>query len=131
MAQHPIELILLKQWSTYIAIPIWIMDSEGNLVFYNEPAEGLLGRRFEEAGAIHADEIADLFIVSDLDGHAVAPPDLPIVHALTKYEPAHRPLKITTFGGESRDIEVTAFPIEGQGGRHLGAFAAFWETGRP
>lgn len=131
MAQHPIELILLKQWSSYIAIPIWIIDGEGNLVFYNEPAEGLLGRRFEEAGAIPAEELSDLFIVRDRDGNPVAPADLPIVVALSKHEPAHQPLTIRTFDGVDRDIEVTAFPIEGQGGRHLGAFAAFWETGRP
>ena len=31
--------------------------------------------------------------------------------------------------GKHRELDVTAFPIEGQGGRHLGAFAAFWEPG--
>jgi hypothetical protein len=29
--------------------------------------------------------------------------------------------------GIERDIEVTAVPIHGQGGRKLGAFAIFWE----
>jgi hypothetical protein len=30
--------------------------------------------------------------------------------------------------GVWRKIEVTAFPVEGQGGRHLGAVAIFWEA---
>jgi len=129
MAQQPIELILLKQWATHIATPVWIMDVEGNLVFYNEPAEGLLGRRFDEAGELHADELADLFVTSDLKGAPVESKELPVVVALTERHPAHGELRIQTLDtGEWRQIEVTAIPIEGQGARHLGAFAVFWES---
>ncbi len=128
MAQHPIELILLKQWATHIAMPVWIMDVEGNLVFYNEPAEGLLGKRFDEAGELHADELADLFVTTGVDGAPIANKELPVVVALTEHHPAHAELRIQTLDGESRQIEVTAIPIEGQGERHLGAFAVFWEV---
>lgn len=129
MAQQPIELILLKQWATHIAIPVWIMDVEGNLVFYNEPAEGLLGKRFDEAGELHADEIADLFVTTGVDEEPLRNKELPVVVALSEHHPAHRELRIQTLDtGESRQIEVTAIPIEGRGGRHLGAFAVFWES---
>ncbi len=37
MAQQPIEMILLHQWASYMAIPIGVIDVEGNLVYYNEP----------------------------------------------------------------------------------------------
>ncbi|MDH3607584.1 MAG: PAS domain-containing protein [Acidimicrobiia bacterium] len=129
MAQQPIELILLKQWATHIATPVWIMDVEGNLVFYNEPAEVILGKRFDEAGELHADQLADLFVTTGLDGEPVANKELPVVVALTEHHPAHAELRIQTLDtGESRRIEVTAIPIEGQGGRSLGAFAVFWES---
>ena len=108
--------------------PVWIMDVEGNLVFYNEPAEGLLGKRFDEAGELHADELADLFVTTGIDGAPLASKELPVVVALTEHHPAHGELRIQTLDGESRQIEVTAIPIEGQGGRHLGAFAVFWES---
>lgn len=127
MAQYPIEITLIKQWAAYIAIPIWIMDAKGNLLYYNESAEGLLGKRFEEAGEIHADELATLFTVSDLDGSPIPNDELPVVRALTRSKPAHRHMRITNLDGEHRAIEVTAFPIEGHAGRHLGAMAAFWE----
>ena len=128
MGQQPIELILLRQWATYIAIPVWIMDAEGNLVFYNEPAEIVLDRRFDEAGQIHAADLADLFVTTDLDGSPLDNKELPAVIALTEHHPAHRQLRIQTLGNQAgRDIEVTAIPIEGQGGRHLGAVALFWE----
>ena len=111
MAQQPIELILLKQWATHIATPVWIMDLGGNLVFYNEPAEGLLGRRFDEAGEFHADELADLFVTTGLDGSPVATKELPVVIALTEHRPAHGEIRIQALDtGESRQIEVTAIP---------------------
>jgi PAS domain-containing protein len=129
MAQQTIELILLKQWATHIATPVWITDLEGNLVFYNEPAEHLLGKRFDEAGELHADELADLFVTTGLDGEPVANKELPVVVALTEHQPAHGELRIKTLDtGEWRQIQVTAIPIEGHGGRHLGAFALFWES---
>lgn len=129
MAQQPIELILLKQWATHIATPVWIMDAEGNLVFYNEPAEGLLGRRFDEAGELHADELAARFVTTGVDGAALASKELPVVVALTEHRPAHGELRIQTLDtGDWRHIEITAIPVEGQGGHHLGAFAVFWES---
>jgi PAS domain-containing protein len=129
MGQQPIELILLRQWATYIAIPVWLMDTDGNLVFYNEPAEGILGQRFDEAGEINAEEIADLFVPTDLDGEPVPAQELPVVVALAEHHPAHKALRIQPLdAGDPRQIEVTAIPIEGQGGRHLGAMALFWES---
>ena len=32
-------------------MPIFLVDTEGNLLYYNEPAEAILGRRFSETGA--------------------------------------------------------------------------------
>jgi PAS domain-containing protein len=126
VAQEPIEMILLRQWASYIAVPIWIADAEGNLVYYNEPAETLLGRRFDEAGEVNAGVLSDLFVTTDIDGQPIPSDELPLVRALVHREPAHRQLRITTTTGAAHVIEVTAVPIEGQGGRHLGAFATFW-----
>lgn len=130
--QQPIELILLKQWAAYVATPVWLMDGAGNLVFYNEPAEAILGRRFDEAGEIHTDELAELFETSGLDGAPVASKELPVAIALIEHHPAHRQLRIRRLDtGASLEIEVTAIPIEGQSGSHLGVMALFWEIPRP
>ena len=59
---EPIEIILLRQWASYLGLPVWIMDAEGSLIFYNEAAELLLGgRRFEESGAISVEDLSSLF----------------------------------------------------------------------
>ncbi len=127
MAHHPIEIILLKQWASYIAVPMWIQDSEGNLIYYNEAAEGLLGRRFDDSGEIHVTQVADVFETTDLDGHPIPSEELPIAIALMQRMPAHLPVRFRAFDGPWREIEVTAIPVEGQEGRHLGVLAAFWE----
>jgi PAS domain-containing protein len=128
MRQEPIELILLKHWASYVAVPIWVTDVDGNLIYYNEPAEPILGRRFDVAGEIPADRISQLFFTSDPDGRPVPNSELPLVVALTDHVPSHRVMRIEALDGSTRLIEVTALPIIGQAGRHLGAMATFWET---
>ncbi len=130
MAQQPIEMILLHLWASYIAIPMWVIDVDGNLVYYNEPAEQLLGRRFDEAGEINAEQLADIFVTTGLDGEPIPSKQLPLSVALTERLPAHLPMRFRDFGGEWHHIEVAAIPIEAQGGRLLGALAAFWEAER-
>ena len=61
MAQKAVELILMRQLASYLAVPIFLVDPEGNLLYYNEPAERLLGRRYDETGempALSAEQIS-------------------------------------------------------------------------
>ncbi len=127
MPQQPIELILLRHWASYIETPVWIVDGAGDLVFYNEAAEPILGRRFDEVGEINAAELAELFTTTNPDGSPMENRDLPIVVALLDGVPAHGRFRIRTLDHAWREIEVTALPIHGQGSRHLGAMAMFWE----
>lgn len=128
MAQQPIELILLRQWASYLALPVFIADHDGNLLFYNEPAELLLGRRYDEAGEMPVEQLAGTFATENEDGSPLPSADLPIAVALQTLRPAHRRLRIRALDGVWHTIEVTAFPVEGQAERHLGAVALFWEA---
>jgi PAS domain-containing protein len=128
MAQREIELILLRQCASHLAMPIWLMGPGGDLLFYNEPAESILGRRFEEAGEMPGEVLATMFQTTAEDGSRLETEDLPINIALRERRPAHLWFRIQGLDGVWRRIEVTAFPIEGQGGRNLGAVAIFWEA---
>jgi len=125
--QEPLEMILLRQLASYLATPIWIMDDTGDLLYYNEPAEKLLGVQFDSVGPIQANDLASMFEVTDLDGEPLGDLELPVVIALTKRVPAHLPLRFHGLDGVWREVEVTATPVIGQGDRFLGAFATFWE----
>ena len=128
MAQQPVELILIRQWASYLTLPIFLAGVDGNLLYYNEPAEALLGRRYDEAGEMPIAELASIFVTTDEDGSPLATEALPLSIALLKHRPAHRRYRIRGLDGIWRLIETTAFPLEGQGGRHLGAVAIFWEA---
>ncbi len=128
-SQQPVEMILLRQVASYLNIPIWMMDESGNLVYYNEPAEELLGIQFDEVGPVHAEQLGDMFRLTNLDGTTMPEYDFPVVVALSKREPNHRDVRYCGMDGVWRDVSVAAMPIEGQGGRFMGVFATFWEIG--
>lgn len=130
MAQQAIEIILARQLASYLAVPIFLVDLEGTLLYYNEPAEAILGRTFEETGKMPVEEWGALFRPTDDDGAPITPRQLPLVVALESGRPAHGPLRIEGLDGEPRRILVTSFPIVGQANRRLGAVAIFWEEGR-
>lgn len=126
MAQREIEVILMRQLASYLAMPIFVVDPDGNLLFYNEPAEPLLGRQFDEAGEMPLEEWSTVFNPSDEDGKPLPPDALPLVVAVRRRQPAARTIIITGLDGVSRRLHMVAFPLEGQGGRLLGAAAILW-----
>jgi PAS domain-containing protein len=127
--QQSIEVILMRQLASYLAMPMFLADPAGNLLFYNEPAETLLGRRFDEVEPMGLEVWSTIFNPTDDNGAPIPPDGVPLVVALQHRRPAHSTLGITGLDGVSRRLEVTAFPLVGQGGRHLGAVAMFWEIG--
>ena len=122
-----IELILLKQLASYLAMPIFIVDPDGALLYYNEPAEELLGRRYEETGEMPIEEWATIFSPKDRDGATLPPESLPLAIAVQQRRPAHGDVRITGLDGVDHNLSGTAFPIVGQSNRYLGAVTIFWE----
>ena len=51
-AQRPLELILARNLMSALSTPAFLVDEGGVLVFYNEAAGTLLGKRFEELGTV-------------------------------------------------------------------------------
>jgi PAS domain-containing protein len=129
--QHEIEVILTRELAAHLAMAIFLVDHDGRLIFYNEPAEALLGTRFEETGPMEVEDWASVFDPRDADGEALAPEALPLVITLRDVRPTHGRFSIRGLDGNRRQLEVTAIPLLGQGGRLPGAAAIFWEAGAP
>ena len=125
---HPIQIILTRQLAGYLSVPVFLVDQKGNLLFYNEPAEAILGRRFEETGAMPAEEWATVFTPEDGQGRPIPPDDLPLMITLATQRPAYRRFFIRGLDGAVRQVEVAAIPIIGLQGDFLGAAALFWEA---
>jgi PAS domain-containing protein len=124
---QPIQIILMRQLAGYLSVPLFLVDPKGNLLFYNEPAEAVLGRRFEETGAMPAEEWSSVFTPLDEDGQPIPPEQVPLRITLTERRPAYRRLFIRGLDGVSRHIEVASIPIVGLQGEFLGGAALFWE----
>jgi hypothetical protein len=125
--QQPIEIILLRQWASHMATPIWIAGTRGELLYYNEPAEKALGRRFDEAGPMRLRDLPTIFNTTTPDGEPISEADLPLAKALLERQPAHLRVRITALDGATRLLDITAVPLIVQGGAYLGAMAMFWE----
>jgi len=126
-SQYQIEVILMRELASYLAIPIFLVDPGGNLLFYNEPAEAILGLRFDETGEMPLEEWATRWSPTGPDGQPLPPEELPLVRALASGQPATGTMIIEGSDEVRREIEVTGIPLVGQSGRNLGAAALFWE----
>jgi PAS domain-containing protein len=125
---QPIEIILMRELAGHLATPIFVVDTAGDLLFYNDPAERLLGSRFDETGMMPFAEWSTVFRPTDGQGLPIPPDELPLAIAAQQRRPAQGGMWIRGLDGERRELTVTAIPIQGQWGDHLGAAAIFWEA---
>jgi len=128
MAQQPIELILIRQWASYLTVPIFVLGADGNVVYYNEPAEGLLGRAFDEFGEAPFQDYPSMFEITDEHGVPIRPEEFVLSIAMQEHRPAHDRVRYRALDGTLRIVDVTAIPLEGHDEQHLGAVAIFWEV---
>jgi PAS domain-containing protein len=108
---------------------VFVVDGDGDLVYFNEPAEGVLGRSFADVRSMPFEEWTIAFAASH-DGEPVDPAELPLAIAVRRREPSTSQFEIVDAGGQQRRISASAFPLIGQNGRLLGAVAMFWEIAK-
>jgi PAS domain-containing protein len=129
LGQHDVEMILMRQLASHLSLPMFIVDSQGALHFYNEPAERLLGRAYEENDVLPIEEWSVAFTPTSEDGRPISAEELPLVVAFTQRRPAFlSPILLTSGDKVQRRVASVAFPIVGQQDRHLGAVAVIWEV---
>lgn len=128
MAAYEIEIILNRQLADCLSIPVFITDTIGNLIFYNEPAEEVLGKRFEETGEMPVEEWSTIFKPLDHQNNPLAPEELPLVKTLKDESPHHKNFKIESLKGQVQNISVTSYPIICRTGKFVGAVAIFWKV---
>jgi PAS domain-containing protein len=125
-SQKPLELILARNLLTSISTPGFLLDGDAAVVFYNESAAALLGRSFEDAGRMEADEWTQAFGPFKKDGSPIEVDTLAVTDAIRSGRPAHANFVIRTAGGGTRPIEASAFPIVANDHGSSGAMILFW-----
>ena len=125
VSQKPLELILARNLMSALSTPAFLVDEGGLLVFYNEAAGMLLGKRFEEVGAVGPQEWGAMFGPFDERGEPIPYDELPLVVAVRNGRPAHADFEIRSTDGTRHTVEASAFPILTAHGTR-GAIAVFW-----
>jgi PAS domain-containing protein len=123
--QKPLELILARNLMSALSTPAFLVDEGGVLVFYNEAAGALLGKRFEELGTVGAEEWGSLFGPFGRNGEPIPYDELPLVIAVRNGRPAHADFEISSADGARHQVEISAFPILTAHGSQ-GAIAVLW-----
>lgn len=127
--QRNVALILARELAVNLAMPMWVWDEAGDLVYYNEHVQAILGSPQHELGVGRLEELPQ-FEPTDLDGTPIPVDQLPSAVAIQQRRPAHRELRIVGRDGVPRDLSVTAFPLFARGGEFVGAVSVFWERTR-
>lgn len=127
LEHHGIELILARQLAGYLAVPIVMIDPTGTVIYYNEPAERILGRRFDEGGPIPPVQWTAAFEFRDESGNLVATEKMPLAAALRTRKLAYLNVSMRGLDGTRHRISEVGIPLVGNGRRFLGVLAFLFE----
>jgi PAS domain-containing protein len=126
-AQKSLPLILAREFAANLATPLVVLDEKGTIVFYNEPAERIIGQTLGEFGNLTEGEWRSRFSAERLDGMPVANEDQPTAVARRERQPTHETLVYTMLDGRRHTLAVTAIPLLGREEELQGVVAVFWE----
>jgi PAS domain-containing protein len=122
---QPLLMIQARNLITNLALPAFLADPDGRLLFFNDAAAALLGRRFEEVGQIPHEEWAREIGPFDDEGTPVAVDHLPLATAVRDGHPAQGRFHVRFAGSSLREVEVSALPLL-EPGFYEGALVVFW-----
>jgi PAS domain-containing protein len=124
---YAVEIILARQLASELAVPVLLVDARGDTLFYNEPAEAIFGRQFDQIDSLPFEERTTMLAPRRGDGRALPAELLPGMMAMRERRPAHARLRIHGLDGAPRAVEAIALPIESARGHVLGALIAMWQ----
>ena len=127
--QKPLELILARNLLTSISTASFLVDGAGTMVFYNEAAAALLGRSFEEAGQMSAEEWTATFGPLANGEEPVELDEISLTQAIQAGRPAHGSFCIRTARSDKELVEAAAFPLVTSADGASGAMVMFWPRG--
>jgi PAS domain-containing protein len=124
--QKNLLLILARDVASKLATPMFVVDADGTLVFFNEAAERVLGQTFADAGEMRKEEWSTVYEPVDDAGNRIPFEQLPLGIALMEGQPCHRTFRIKGADGVTRALASTAIPLLAHQDDIVGGVALFW-----
>jgi PAS domain-containing protein len=128
VTSQPLELILARNLIAAVELAAFIVDPEGVVVFFNDSAGELIGRRFEEVGRLKREEWNSRFGPFDEFGQLLPTDSLPLTVALREGLPANGHFRVCVRDDELIEVDVSALPLVTAHG-FQGALVVFWRSG--
>jgi len=126
--QKELVLVLARAFASNLSTPTLLADGDGCLVFYNEAAEVVVGKRFSETGEMPVEEWLAAFEPRAAGNEPIRPERRPTRIALEERRPAHLRYLVTSADGVEREIDVSAFPLFAHMDEFVGVIVMFWRT---
>ena len=126
--QKHLVLIIAREFASNLSTPTFVADARGRLVYYNEAAEGVIGKRFSETGEVPLDDWLASFEPRTAAQEPLPPERRPVRIAFEERRASHLRYRVTSTDGVERDIEVTAFPLFAHTDEFVGIVAIFWRV---
>jgi PAS domain-containing protein len=127
--QKDVILILARELASNIATPMLVLDETGTIVFFNEPAEKILGAAFASIGEVSPEQYDSNWATTDPDGNELSLRQGPMARIVSDHAPAHRLIRVRGLDGVWHLIETTLYPLFASASRFVGAVGVFWELG--
>jgi PAS domain-containing protein len=120
-----VELILSRNLSEHLSTPFLLLDAKGDLAFFNEAAEVLVGKPYEDLGEMGSDWPALLHPVDD-QGREIEPTLVPALIAVRERSPGGHRLRLRMRDGANRELVAYALPLFASDHEYLGSIVTFW-----
>jgi PAS domain-containing protein len=127
MSSPSVELILARNLVSAVELAALVIDPDGVVVFFNDSAGELIGRRFEEVGPLDREEWNSRFGPFDEFGQLVPTDSMPLTVALREGLPANGQFRVRVREDELIEVEVSALPLVTAHGFE-GALILFWRA---
>ena len=122
-----LPLILARELASNLATPMFLLNQDGVLVYFNDAAEKIIGKPFAEVGPVDAMEFSGIFRLTQIDGTPISRGLSPTGIAFLQRRPSHQVLLATGLDGVRRTVQATAYPLFGASDELLGVVTVFWE----
>jgi len=125
-AKH-LVLILARELASNVATPMLIIDPDGILVYFNEPAEALLGETFASTGEMSIAKWAVRHRPESLDGAPYELEAWALSGTMLHHRPSQDTFRFSAGDGRLREVTAALYPLIVSAGEYVGAVAIFWE----
>ncbi|HSH02323.1 MAG TPA: hypothetical protein VLL52_07370 [Anaerolineae bacterium] len=109
-----LEVILARHLASSLAIPMFLINPQADLIYFNTLAERILGQRYDETGVLTYAEWSTLMTFRDKDGNKLVEHNNPFLVSLRTEKLINQQLWLETINQNKQCLTISCIPLLGQ-----------------